>query len=218
MSDHIQSVTAAWDRIELWLHEYAPESAVLLRPPASEEHLTAIENTLGASLPPTLRTWYQLHDGAWGSHPGDADSVDNWDVAGWLPTSKTWLRLDEIQRFYNLHVQDWEREPGMIPIACNPADGWYGLYVDARQGEPTYGNLGTWAVDQANEPMPVHSVGWPLEEWLEELASALEQRRCLRQPDGSEDLGNQPVIYQGGLKWIDSRDGFKDGMRYLGDL
>ncbi|MGD9486259.1 SMI1/KNR4 family protein [Streptomyces sp. TRM70308] len=216
MVEDMQRLQAAWGRVEAWLREYAPASAALLRPPASEEQISATEDEIGVRLPPVLRAWYQIHDGALGSSP--EDEIEEWAVTGWLPMHRTWLRLEEVTGFYLTQVQEWEREPGLIPIACNPGDGWYGLYLDAREDEPTYGNLGTWAVDQESEPMPDGTDGWPLADWLEATASALEERRCLRRPDGTEDIHEMPVLNRGGLDWVHAQTGFKEGMRSLTDL
>ncbi|GAA1143725.1 hypothetical protein GCM10009577_79620 [Streptomyces javensis] len=216
MTDDITRMAEAWARIEAWLCEYAPASAALLRSPAGEEEIAVLEEEIGLRLPPVLRAWYRLHDGAIGSWP--EDDIEEWAVAGWLPMHRTWLRLEEVRRLYLTQVQDWEREPGLIPIACNPGDGWYGLYLDAREGEPTYGNLGTWAVDQESEPLPGGTDGWPLADWLEATAVALEERRCLRMPDGTENIHEMPVLNRGGLDWVHARTGVEDGMRRLTDL
>ncbi|MFJ3308953.1 SMI1/KNR4 family protein [Streptomyces sp. NPDC086549] len=202
---------AAWERIETWLRQYAPASAALLRLPATAEQIAAAEDAIGYRFPPALRAWYQLHDGSAGVDP--ADPVGNYGHVDWLPAGKGWLPLQSVQVQYEQMTQHWEREPGLIPFAYNTGDGWYGYYVDAREDESAYGNVGTWAVDQESEP-----IGRPLADWLEEIASALEERRCLRDPDGAEDEFSQPVIHDAGLTWIDPRDGFKDDMTYLRDL
>ncbi|MCF6522816.1 SMI1/KNR4 family protein [Streptomyces sp. JJ36] len=219
MTEDAESVRAAWQRIEAWLRECAPASAALLRPPASDGQLAALEYDLGVRLPSTVRAWYRMRDGALGSHPDDgARPGEVWGVAGWLPGAYTWLRLEEVRRFYELQVEHWDREPGLVPVASDPGEGSYGLYVDCREGEPAYGTLGTWAVESESEPLPPGSDGWPLGDWLHELASALEQHRCLRGPDGREDVHHRPVLHLSGVTWVDDRDGCKDGMRDLRGL
>lgn len=57
--------------------------------------------------------------------------------------------------------------------------------------------------------------GWPLVEWLEEIAAALEEGRCLHRPDEVDDRYNWPALTgRQGLTWIDPRDPrlFPDGM------
>ncbi|MGW5117286.1 hypothetical protein ACWEQ8_17895 [Streptomyces noursei] len=48
---------AAWGRIEVWLEDNAPASAALLRPPASDADIAAVEETIGVIFPPALRVW-----------------------------------------------------------------------------------------------------------------------------------------------------------------
>ncbi|MFG2127110.1 SMI1/KNR4 family protein [Streptomyces sp. NPDC048751] len=201
----------AWERIETWLRQYAPTSAALLRWPATTDQIAAVEDAIGHPFPHALRAWYLLHDGSAGVD--SADPVGSYGRVDWLPRAKGWLPLQSVQAQYELMTLQWEREPGLIPFACNPRDGWYGYYVDAREDGPDYGRVGTWAVDQESVP-----TGWALPDWLEAIATALEERRCLRRADGTEDEFSQPVVHEAGLTWIDPRDGFKDGMTYLRDL
>ncbi|MEU2560969.1 SMI1/KNR4 family protein [Streptomyces longispororuber] len=191
-------VIAAWDRIERWLHAHAPASAALLRPAAGDADIAAAEAAMGVVLPPALAAWYRLHDGI--EEDGAAD------VAGILPSGKTMLPLGVLIEEYRMHTKDWEREAGILPFARTPGDTWSGWYVDARDGEPSYGNLGTWAVDLGDDPYP-SSYGWPVADWLGEMAAALEEGRCLRHPDGTADRHDWPVLTAtGGLTWVDPRD------------
>lgn len=202
-------VSAAWERIEEWLHAHAPASAALLRPPASDADLAAVEERIGVTFPPALRAWYRLHDGI--DDPGDGQS---WWPAGFLPGHQGWYRLEQLEDAYVVQTRDWEREPGLIPISCTPDDIWYGRYIDARPDEPSFGNLGRWAADEEPEPLPTFTSGWPLQAWLTELAAALEQGRCLIEPGGRRDEYNWPALTVcGGLTWVDPRDErrFPDG-------
>lgn len=145
-----------------------------------------------------LRAWYQLHDGT-----GDSEV----DAAGFLPGHQGWYRLEQLQSAYEMHTRHWDREPGRIPISCTPGDIWYGRYIDGRPDDPSFGNLGRWAVDEEPEPIPTFSTGWPLAAWLAELADALEEGRCLIEPGGKRDEWNWPVLTAcGGLTWVDPRD------------
>ncbi|MEV8312377.1 SMI1/KNR4 family protein [Streptomyces flavidovirens] len=192
-------VTAAWERIEKWLHAHAPASAALLRPAASDADIAAAEAAMGVELPPVLAAWYRIHDGV----KEDAAA----DVAGILPRDKTMLPLEVLVDEYRMRTQEWEREAGILPFARTPGDTWSGWYVDARKGEPSYGNLGEWAVDLGDDPYPASSHGWPLADWLSELATALEEGRCLRKPDGTDEKYDWPVLtVRGGLTWVDPRD------------
>lgn len=198
----VAQVNSAWNRIEKWLHAHAPASAALLRPAANDADIDAVEKTTGVAFPPALRAWYKRHDGIDDPEPGHSGRP-----AGFLPGDKGWYRLEQVKDAYILHTRHWEREPGRIPISCTPGDIWYGHYIDAREGEPSYGKLGRWACDEEPEPIPAFTAGWPLGAWLEEIACALELGRCLVRPDGRRDEFDWPVLTVGcGLTWTDPRD------------
>ncbi|WP_339154787.1 SMI1/KNR4 family protein [Actinomadura luteofluorescens] len=199
--DGAERLAAAWGRIEAWLWAHAPASAALLRAPASEAEITAAEAAMEVQFPATLAAWYRIHDGV-----DEDQSSDAPHVAGILPSRKTMLPLEGVVSEYRTHTGNWAREAGIVPFARTPGDVWSGCYVDARKDAPSFGNLGSWAVDQADEPYPWPSNGWPLPDWLTEMAIALEQGRPLRRPDGAEDAGDQPALYQGGLTWVDARN------------
>ncbi|WP_242882682.1 SMI1/KNR4 family protein [Actinomadura litoris] len=201
-ADGVERLVMAWGRIDTWLQAYAPVSAALLRPPADEAALVAAEQVMGVELPAGLAAWYRIHDGV----DEDAAPDDAVEVAGILPAGMAMLPLDWLVREYLTHTQEWEgREEGLLPFARTPGDVWYGWYVDARKSETTYGNLGRWAVDEADTPFPGFSDGWPLPDWLSEIAAVLEQGRSMRRPDGTEEKGSRPALYRGGLTWVDPR-------------
>lgn len=194
-----EQVAVAWGRVERWLRAHAPASAALLRAPASDAALASVEASIGLPLPPALRAWYKLHDGV----EDPADGVSWWPV-GFLPGQQAWYRLDQLQDAYTVQTRDWERTPGCVPISCVTGDIWHGLYVDARPEEPSYGGLGRWVVDDEPEPLAPGSGGWSLEAWLVELADALEQGRCLVEPDGRRmDEAWPALTVCGGLTWVD---------------
>ncbi|MFI0372647.1 SMI1/KNR4 family protein [Actinomadura sp. 1N219] len=201
MSDHadgVERLAAAWSRIETWLRAHAPASAALLRPPAGDADLAAAEAAMGVALPPTLAAWYRIHDGV-----DEERTLDTAEVAGILPSNKTMLPLDKLVAEYRTHTQDWDdREAGILPFARTAGDTWYGWYADAREGEPTYGTLGSWAVDEADEPYPGRSDAWSLPDWLTEIAAVLEEGRPMRLPNGTELPGDRPALHQNGLTWV----------------
>ncbi|MCF2128176.1 SMI1/KNR4 family protein [Strepomyces sp. STD 3.1] len=195
-------VTVVWGRIERWLWAHAPTSAALLRPPAGEADIVAVEEAIEVAFPSTLRAWYRLHDGI-----DDPAAGESWWPAGFLPGHQGWYRLAQLQDAYVTQTRDWEFEPGRIPISCTPDDIWYGRYIDARPDEPSYGSLGRWAADEEPEPLPTFTSGWPLQAWLTALADALEQGRCLIEPGGRRDAYTWPALTVcGGLTWVDPRD------------
>ncbi|MGV9854996.1 SMI1/KNR4 family protein [Streptomyces sp. NPDC003442] len=206
MSDDTQRVAAAWGRIETWLREHAAASAGLLRPPAGEADIAAAEVAMGVEFPAALAAWYRVHDGFDEGHGG-----------GILPSGMTMLPLADLVDEYRMRLRDWEREAGVLPFARTAGDTWSGWYVDARRGEPSYGGLGHWSVDGGDDlyPLGQGAGGWPLVDWLDEIAAALEAGRCLRRPDGMDDKHDWPVLTGSqGLTWIDPRDPrlFPDGM------
>lgn len=144
MSDDTQRVAAAWGRTETWLREHTAASADLLRPPAGEADITAAQVAMGVELPTALAAWYRLHDG-----------FDEGHGSGILPSSMTMLPLSDLVDEYRMHTRDWEREAGIVPFARKAGDTWSGWYVDARRGEPSYGNLGHWSVDGGDDLYPL---------------------------------------------------------------
>lgn len=135
--------------------------------------------------------------------------VDEGEGSGILPSGKTLLPLEHLVEVYRKH-QEWNEEErdmrGLLPFAQPPGDFWSGWHTSARKGDPVYGRLGRWAVDGEDEPYPHGSDGWPMHEWLEEMAAALEQGRPLTTPDGTVEVWSRPALYRGGLEWVDPRN------------
>ncbi len=207
VSDDTQRVAAAWGRIETWLREHAVASADLLRPPAADTDIAAAEVAIGVEFPVALAAWYRVHDG-----------FDEGHGSGLLPSGMRMLPLADLVEEYRIRTRDWEREAGSLPFARTAGDTWSGWYVDARRGEPSYGDLGHWSVDDGDDLYPLGRGGWPLVDWLDEIAAALEEGRCLHRPDGMDDRHDWPVLTRSqGLTWIDPRDPrlFPDGMLKL---
>lgn len=197
-----EQVAVAWGRIEKWLRAHAPASAALLRSPASEDDLASAEESIGLSLPSTLRAWYRLHDGI--NEPAEDASL--WPTA-FLPGRQAWYSLDRLEDAYMVQTRDWEREPGHVPFSCVMGDIWHGLYVDARPEEESYGDVGRWTVEYEPEPLAQGSAGWPLERWMGDVADALEQGRCLVGPGGRRIEDMWPALTVcGGLTWVDPHD------------
>ena len=53
----------AWQRIESWLRENAPDTLASLRPGAAPAEIAVTEAHLGVTLPDDLRASYLIHDG-----------------------------------------------------------------------------------------------------------------------------------------------------------
>ncbi|MGE6836130.1 SMI1/KNR4 family protein [Streptomyces niveus] len=65
-----QLVTAAWERLRVWLRLRAPDSYTSLRPGVSEHRIEQAEQRLGFPLPAPLRALWTLNDGVTGSGAG----------------------------------------------------------------------------------------------------------------------------------------------------
>ncbi|WP_405801572.1 SMI1/KNR4 family protein [Streptomyces sp. NBC_01506] len=65
-----QLVTAAWERLKVWLRLRAPESYASLRPGASDHRIGQVEQRLGFPLPAPLRALWTLNDGVTASGAG----------------------------------------------------------------------------------------------------------------------------------------------------
>lgn len=201
-ADGVELLVAAWGRIEAWLQAHAPASAALLRPPAGDADIAAAEAAMGVELPATLAAWYRIHDGV-DENRAPSGAVR---IAGILPNARSVLPLDELVAEYRLHTRHWEHEAGILPFARTAGDTWSGWRIDARKDEPSYGNLGTWSADEGDNPYPYRSDGWPLPDWLTEIAAALEQGRAVVLPDGTEETWTRPALDRGGLTWVEARD------------
>ncbi|MEU7318900.1 SMI1/KNR4 family protein, partial [Streptomyces sp. NPDC007083] len=103
-ADAVERLPAAWGRVEAWLRAHAPASAALLRPAASAADIATAEAAMGVEFPATLAAWYRIHDGVGEGHG-----------AGFLPSDTVMLPLEEMADEYRTHVQDWEREEGLLP-------------------------------------------------------------------------------------------------------
>lgn len=64
----MQTVIAAWQRIDLWLATHAPRVFDQLNPGASEADIAEAEATLGFALPEDFKASYRIHNGG-GAYP-----------------------------------------------------------------------------------------------------------------------------------------------------
>ncbi|KAB2350372.1 SMI1/KNR4 family protein [Actinomadura rudentiformis] len=133
----------AWGRFAGWLAERAPDDHAVLRPPASEEQIAAVEEAYGVVLHPDLKALLRLHDGTQsGSHPyGDFLPLGHRlsTVQRIVWTRDTLVSHYESSRPYfdaeepvEAHADQW------VPFA-EPNDGGF-AFVDHRPG-PTYGQV-----------------------------------------------------------------------------
>lgn len=60
----MDSITELWQRIDTWLHTFAPARAARLGPGATPEELAEVEAALGLTLPEDFKASYCIHNGA----------------------------------------------------------------------------------------------------------------------------------------------------------
>lgn len=58
-----ETVTRAWERIEAWFAQHAPDGLTALAPGATDEAIAGAEAFLGVKLPGEVRASYLRHDG-----------------------------------------------------------------------------------------------------------------------------------------------------------
>lgn len=180
----VRQVIDAWQRIVMWLTEYAPASAGALRPGASEADLAAVEETLGVRVPAELKA-------LWGLNAG----VDNVDGAAFLLRNWALMTPDSVIRFYRMQMGIQQRDgndeftvwkPSWIPVCSfGAADVAFGLYLDTRGGELwRWSRYGDVRAEPEFESVTV---------LLEEMADTLEAPSLAGLP--------KPGLVEGGLSW-----------------
>lgn len=208
-------VRAAWGRVERWMAAHAPGSLAMLRPAATEERIAVAEAGLGMPLPPALRAWYLLHDGSAGTRTNDfQDAADGslanspeWRKAAWLPPCYAWYQLDRLVSGWRTRTtpEGGGHDRAHLPLAVTAGDTWSGLFIDADPGRPTFGRIAAWSIGALDH---VGTSDFTLPRWLEEIASALEAGRCLRDANGADMPDVWPHLDEevGALTWGDPEE------------
>ena len=121
-------VANALGRIVTWFEEHPDQPNLNLAAPASADQIAAVEQTIGASLPDSVRTAY-----------GFADGQDQQPSHTLFPDGYRWMRLAEMTQVWeSMHGlfegdddevfgKEWWH-PGLMPLADNGSGD--GLYVD----------------------------------------------------------------------------------------
>ncbi|MFD8567976.1 SMI1/KNR4 family protein [Streptomyces sp. NPDC059639] len=132
----VERVTRAWSRIMEWLAEYAPPSYAALKPGASDDQITALEEALGVSVPEELNAMWRLSAGEEGV-----------DGSGLMLGAWALMPLDAVIEVHQMQMRIQEEngqnedslvlwKPSWIPFCSfNPADTAHGLYLDGESGE-----------------------------------------------------------------------------------
>lgn len=162
-----------WRRIERVLQTHAPETALTLAPPATEEEIAALEAAIGLSLPTDLRASLTVHNGqndpTWcHAFCGEGILLDTKQIADrW----KMVTEIDESERFSAAAGQGpwWktscipftDAEGNMLCVDMDPA-------VNDRIGE---------VVCHVHDGEIERGLGASYSAWLSSLADRLEAGR-----------------------------------------
>ncbi|MEU4097257.1 SMI1/KNR4 family protein [Streptomyces sp. NPDC026673] len=184
----------AWDRIDVWLAAHAPATFALLRPPASEEEVAAVQRRMGITFPPDLVATLRRHDGAAGDF--SLPTQDRLLGTGGCEERSGFLRgmltevLDEDADDEEDDGAYWHRHFVQFASYVITADG---LTVDCRPG-PSFGAVGRFFDESGTDFGHAPSLG----AYLSDVADSLER--------GLPFQGGRtwPVVNDGILEWDDS--------------
>lgn len=91
------TIEELWQRIEDWMHQYAPQRWHQLAPGASEEAIKRLESILNITLPQNVRASYLRHDGGYEVQlvsPMEILPVtsiaEQWQILKELPDDEEW--------------------------------------------------------------------------------------------------------------------------------
>ncbi|MFF3228017.1 SMI1/KNR4 family protein [Nocardia suismassiliense] len=193
---HVSSIEESWRRIDSWLAAHAPRAFASLRPPASQEAISAAATELGVEFPADLVAYLRHHDGV---SPGERGFVSPEEGGFSFPGFEPYT-LAQILSSGRSQQESWARYEGdplmegfwhheFVPFARNySADG---LVVDCRQGE-SFG-----AVGHQREAEGVSFGEWEsLAAFLEQIADSLEGGTAI-----TVGLSYVPVVDDGMLLW-----------------
>lgn len=193
---HVSPIEESWRRIDSWLATHAPRTFSSLRPPASQEAISAAATELGVEFPADLVAYLRHHDGV---SPGERGFVSPEEGGFSFPGFEPYT-LAQILSSGRSHQESWAEHEGdpylegfwhhdFVPFARNySADG---LVVDCRRGE-SFG-----AVGHQHEAGGVSFGEWGnLAAFLEQVADALEGGTVM-----TVGLSYVPVVDDGMLLW-----------------
>lgn len=203
-----ETVFKAWGRYQEWLRRQHPTLLDMLRPPASDASLRALEETLGRPLPSELVALWKLNDGQRGEQPGVVAGFQFLPVEAALTEWRKWAELraahtprqlkelgslatslprGTIQRAYTCE--------GWLPLWKEPLEGNY-LGVDLSPGgRGTIGQVINFGRDEDDKAVLVPSLA-ELLEWLATEAAA--DRVVLREYRDSHGERHTYLTHAGG--------------------
>ncbi|MCM6773506.1 SMI1/KNR4 family protein [Nocardia sp. CDC159] len=193
---HVHLLGESWRRIDSWLAAHAPRTFASLRPPASQEAISAAAAELGVEFPVDLVAYLRHHDGV---SPGKRGYVTPEEGGFTFPGFQPYT-LAQILSSARSRQESWARYEGdpllehfwhhdFVPFARNiSADG---LVVDCRRGE-SFGAVGLQAESEG-----VSFGEWEsLAAFLEQVADSLEGGTVM-----TVGLSYVPVVDDGMLLW-----------------
>ena len=160
----------AWQRIECWLQQRVADVHRFALAPASADAISALERTLGRTLPTELRAWFDLHAGttkALTFEEHEIERVPYWPLLAPPAIARVWT---ELRRRY----AGWL--PGWLPLALSSSGAvtWYLCCDLSPSGAAESGPL--VLIDDADsnyfEPYPVAT---GVDEYFAPLARSLER-------------------------------------------
>lgn len=134
----MNEVEAAWQRIENWLRDNAPDTYATLNPPATDAAIARVEELVGVRLPEDVVASLRVHDGVT-SRPGEFEIAGRYAPASAERMTHIWQMLtDLLLEDFNDDFNDdgmvgWWWHPRWVPIAEDNAACQ--LVVDGRPGE-----------------------------------------------------------------------------------
>ncbi|MEV0251857.1 SMI1/KNR4 family protein [Nocardia sp. NPDC050712] len=183
-------------RIDSWLAAHAPRTFSSLRPPASQEAISAAATELGVEFPADLVAYLRHHDGV---SPGERGFVSpeegGFSFPGFEPYTLAQIlsaglsRQESWSRYEDDPLMEGFWHHDFVPFARNiSADG---LFVDCRRGE-SFG-----AVGRQREADTVSFGNWgSLAAFLGQIADSLEGGTVI-----TVGLSYVPVVDDGMLLW-----------------
>ncbi|MFE3858091.1 SMI1/KNR4 family protein [Streptomyces griseorubiginosus] len=125
----VDEVVSAWERIVRWLRNHAPASAEALRPGATDEEISRLNEGLGFEIPDVLEAWLRLNNGSTSkdrteSLPGGGRRIYPHIDSLVLPGNYAFRSCEEIWNKYRFYLSSAEDlgddgywKPSWIPVA-----------------------------------------------------------------------------------------------------
>ena len=176
-------VSAAWDRIEQWLRENAPDTLEALGRGASVAALAAFEKKTGLKLPPAVAASFRRHDGGdegCGLFPALETDEMAYSPMSLSRAASEWRSSSRFARSYppeaefdvdrGIRAECWNA--GWIPIATNGGGDYHCVDLSPAPG----GKVGQ-VIEWRHETDERRLVAPSWEARLKELADGLESGR-----------------------------------------